>query len=74
MIIPLQRQGVTRSVNRVALSERLSSLELSGCSDFKKVACGGALIACGGVCVASAGLACAQCFAALGMGSCMDCL
>jgi|GEM_PF-3104036 len=51
-----------------------AGVEPQGCNVFKKIACAGALVACAAVCAGTGGAACPACFAALGMGSCIDCL
>lgn len=44
------------------------------CGTLKAIGCAASVAACAAVCVGSVGTACVECFAALGMGGCIDCL
>jgi hypothetical protein len=55
-------------------ASKQAGVEPQGCNTLKKIGCAAAVAACAAVCVGSAGTACVECFAALGMGGCIDCL
>lgn len=51
-----------------------AGVEPQDCGTLKKIGCAVAVAACAAVCIGSVGTACAECFAGLGMGGCIDCL
>lgn len=71
MRMPVQLPVIVRNPH---VGHMVAAINPSGCSVFKKIACGGALLACGAVCAASLGTACVECFAGLGASGCIDCL
>jgi hypothetical protein len=79
---PRQRGAGRRGAARPAIVDGFTNpvvsdaagVEPQGCSTLKKIGCAAAVAACAAVCVGSAGTACVECFAALGMGGCIDCL
>ena len=70
MRLPKQARAVVRGINVGRVDERLHP---SGCSVFKKIACGAAIAACGAVCYVSLGTACVECLAGIGGSDCIDC-
>jgi hypothetical protein len=71
MIMPVQALPVARGAGQI---HDAGTVAPSGCSVFKKVACGTALVACGAVCIGTIGAACVQCLAGIGASGCIDCL
>lgn len=77
MKLPIQAQPVLRNVSDIKMAiASTDAVMASGCSRWKKIACAGAVAACAATCAApGVGWAvCAECFAGLGMSSCIDCL
>ncbi len=70
MMLPPQTPAIRRPAG---VARAIMAVTPSGCSVFKKIACGAALATCVAACAGGPG-PCVACLASIGASSCADCI